>query len=177
MTEPPDPPPTIATMRTIGMVWAVVGGLAVVVGAIATVFAIVVFGILALLLGAGLVGIQHVRARSAIRASRTLTNAPVPPADPPSASPPGPPSGPPGPPPPRRTAADLSGRSRPDDEAEADVGSPGDGGSGDGSGDGAGEDSVVIEGELEDHPRERSISDEEDGTGSRNDEDPPRRDA
>ena len=94
MTEPPDPPPTIATMRTIGYVWIAVGVLAILGGAIATVFAVAVFGVLAALLGAGLVGIQQVRARSAIRASRTLTNAPAPPAAPPSANP-GPPAGPP----------------------------------------------------------------------------------
>lgn len=94
MTEPPEPPPTIATMRTIGYVWIAVGVLAILGGAVATVFAVAVFGVLAALLGAGLVAIQQVRARSAIRASRTLTNAPVPPADPPSANP-GPPTGPP----------------------------------------------------------------------------------
>lgn len=96
MTEPPEPPPTIATMRTIGYVWIAVGVLAILGGAIATVFAVAIFGVLAALLGAGLVGIQQVRARSAIRASRTLTNAPVPPANPPSANlgTPGPPAGP-----------------------------------------------------------------------------------
>jgi hypothetical protein len=94
MTEPPEPPPTIATMRTIGFVWIAVGVLAILGGAVATVFAVAVFGVLAALLGAGLVGIQQVRARSAIRASRTLTNTPAPPADPPSANP-GPPVGPP----------------------------------------------------------------------------------
>ena len=155
MTEPPEPPPTIATMRTIGYVWIAVGVLAILGGAVATVFAVAVFGVLAALLGAGLVGIQQVRARSAIRASRTLTNAPAPPAAPPSASP-----GPPG----RSSSRRRSARRRParagdeqDDEqddddggVEASVGSPG--------------------GDEE----ELSISEEEDGTGSRTveDEDP-----
>lgn len=190
MTEPPDPPPTIATMRTIGMVWAVVGALAIVVGAIATVFAIVVFGFLALALGGVLVGVQSMRARSAIRASRTLTNAPAPPAAPPSASPPGPPSdrsngppdgrpdGPPnGPSNGRPRAADLRSRG-----PEGPVGSP----EVHADGDTADDESTVIDAEpVEDagsaadrHRSSRSISDEDDGTGSTSDEDdPPRRDA
>ena len=156
MTEPPEPPPTIATMRTIGYVWIAVGVLAILGGAVATVFAVAVFGVLAALLGAGLVGIQQVRARSAIRASRTLTNAPAPPAAPPSASP-GPPVGPP----PVGGPHDDGPLERQDDEqddeqddddggVEASVGSPG--------------------GDEE----ELSISEEEDGTGSRTveDEDP-----
>jgi hypothetical protein len=126
MTEPPEPKPTIATMRTIGFVWIGVGVAAVLGGAVATVFAVAVFGILAVLLGAGLVGIQHMRARSAIRASRTLTNSPVPPADPPSANP-----GPPGPPP----GAYDPGPTTSDDESEAPVGSSGGDGGGDGGGD------------------------------------------
>ncbi len=153
MTEPPDPPPTIATMRTIGFVWIAVGVLAILGGAIATVFAVAVFGVLAALLGAGLVGIQQVRARSAIRASRTLTNAPAPPAGPPSANP-GPPAGPPPVGGPHDDGHVEDGRIGQDDDGqdaddqdgggvEAPVGSPG--------GD---------EDEL-------SISEEEDGTGSR----------
>jgi hypothetical protein len=126
MTEPPEPKPTIATMRTIGFVWIGVGVAAVLGGAVATVFAVAVFGILAVLLGAGLVGIQHMRARSAIRASRTLTNSPVPPADPPSANP-----GPPGPPP----GAYDPGPTASDDESEAPVGPSGGDGGGDGGGD------------------------------------------
>jgi hypothetical protein len=159
MTEPPEPPPTIATMRTIGYVWIAVGVLAILGGAVATVFAVAVFGVLAALLGAGLVGIQQVRARSAIRASRTLTNAPAPPADPPSANP-GPPVGPPpvggphdspyddGPLEPEDDQQDDQQGA--DDAVEATVGSPG--------------------GDEE----ELSISEEEDGTGSRTaeDEDP-----
>ncbi|MDD7921088.1 hypothetical protein [Actinomycetospora callitridis] len=155
MTEPPEPPPTIATMRTIGFVWIAVGVLAILGGAVATVFAVAVFGVLAALLGAGLVGIQQVRARSAIRASRTLTNAPVPPADPPSANP----GRPPGPPPvggPHDSPYDEGPLEPEDDQqddgrgVEAPVGSPG--------------------GDEE----ELSISEEEDGTGSRTaeDEDP-----
>jgi len=143
MTEPPEPPPTIATMRTIGFVWVAVGVLAVLGGAIATVFAVVVFGILAVLLGSGLVGIQHVRARSAIRASRTLTNTPVPPADPPSANP-GPSFPPPGPA--DGSASSRDGGDDDGDDPEALVGSPSEG-------------------------REPSISEEEDGTGTRTDED------
>ena len=144
MTEPPEPPPTIATMRTIGFVWVAVGVLAVLGGAIATVFAVVVFGILAVLLGSGLVGIQHVRARSAIRASRTLTNTPAPPADPPSANP-GPSFPPPGPAGGSASSRD-GGDGGDDDDPEALVGSPSEG-------------------------REPSISEEEDGTGTRTDED------
>jgi hypothetical protein len=165
MTEPPEPPPTIATMRTIGYVWIAVGVLAIVGGAIATVFAVAVFGVLAALLGAGLVGIQQVRARSAIRASRTLTNAPAPPAAPPSANP-RPPVGPPPVGGPHDDGPVEGGRvengrvEQQDDErdggqdddggVEAPVGSPG--------------------GDEE----ELSISEEEDGTGSRTveDEDP-----
>ena len=158
MTEPPEPPPTIATMRTIGYVWIAVGVLAILGGAVATVLAVAVFGVLAALLGAGLVGIQQVRARSAIRASRTLTNAPAPPADPPSANP-GPPVGPPPVGGPHDSPYD-DGPLEPEDDqqdddqddrgAEAPVGSPG--------------------GDEE----ELSISEEEDGTGSRtaDDEDP-----
>ncbi|GAA4765767.1 hypothetical protein [Actinomycetospora chibensis] len=144
MTEPPDPPPTIATMRTIGYVWIAVGVLAILGGAVATVFAVAVFGVLAALLGAGLVGIQHVRARSAIRASRTLTNAPAPPADPPSANP-GPPAGPPpvGGPHDDGPAGQVDDEQDDDGGVEAPVGSPG--------------------GDEE----ELSISEEEDGTGSR----------
>lgn len=195
MTEPPDPPPTIATMRTIGMVWAVVGVLGILVGIVATVAAIVIFGVLALALGVGLVGIQHVRARSAIRASRTLTNTPPPPAAPPSAGPPEPPGPPTGPPP---TVGDVArgsrGGTRADGEPEAAVGPPDGGstdtdgntdGSADGTADRDGDEAVVVEAEPEDAERaaerqrsSRSISDEEDGTGSRTDEeDPPRRDA
>jgi hypothetical protein len=162
MTEPPEPPPTIATMRTIGYVWIAVGVLAILGGAVATVFAVAVFGVLAALLGAGLVGIQQVRARSAIRASRTLTNAPAPPAAPPSANP-RPPVGPPpvggphddgpledGPVENGRVEQQDGGQDDDDGGVEAPVGSHG--------GD---------EDEL-------SISEEEDGTGSRTveDEDP-----
>jgi hypothetical protein len=153
MTEPPEPPPTIATMRTIGFVWIAVGVLAILGGAVATVFAVAVFGVLAALLGAGLVSIQQVRARSAIRASRTLTNAPAPPADPPSANP-GPPVGPPpvggphddGP----LEQKDIEQEDERDDgsgDVEAPVGSPG--------------------GDAD----ELSVSEEEDGTGSRTTED------
>jgi hypothetical protein len=90
----PDPPPTVSTMRMIGIVWMVVGGLAVVGGAIGTVFAVVLFGVLAVLLGAGLYALQQVRATSAVRAARTLSNSPPPPAAAPGS---GPWSGPPPP--------------------------------------------------------------------------------
>ena len=72
----PDPPRAVSTMRMIGIVWMVVGGLAVVGGALGTVFAVVLFGVLAVLLGAGLYGLQQVRAHSAERAARTLSNSP-----------------------------------------------------------------------------------------------------
>ena len=131
MTEPPDPPPNIATMRTIGMVWVVVGVLAAIGGALATVVMVVIFGVLAVALGAAIVGLQNVRARSAIRASRTLTNAPVPPADPPSTTP-GPPrgvSGGPTPGPPTGSDPAEGSRTVGGGDAEADVGHPDDGGS------------------------------------------------
>ena len=166
MTEPPEPPPTIATMRTIGYVWIAVGVLAILGGAIATVFAVAVFGVLAALLGAGLVGIQQVRARSAIRASRTLTNAPAPVADPPSANP-GPPVGPP----------PVGG---PHDDGPLDDGPLDDRPLEDGpveQDDGQGDDDGGVEapvGSPGGHEEELSISEEEDGTGSRTaeDEDP-----
>jgi hypothetical protein len=78
----PDPPRAVSTMRMIGIVWMVVGGLAVVGGALGTVFAVVLFGVLAVLLGAGLYGLQQVRAHSAERATRTLSNSPPPPLPP-----------------------------------------------------------------------------------------------
>ena len=162
MTEPPDPPPTIATMRSIGMVWAVVGVLAIVGGIVATVAAVVIFGALAAVLGAGIVALQNLRAKSAIRASRTLTNAPAPPGDPPMTTP-GPPrwvSGGPTPGPP--TDADPSEGSRTvgGGDAEADVGSPGEGTDDQHDGQDGGQDddgSIVVE----DEP---SISEEDDGT-------------
>lgn len=78
----PDPPQAVSTMRMIGIVWMVVGGLAVIGGALGTVFAVVLFGVLAVLLGAGLYGLQQVRAHSAQRAARTLSNNPLPPPPP-----------------------------------------------------------------------------------------------
>lgn len=76
MSNVPDPPPTVNTMRTIGIVWAVVGALAIVGGAVATVFAVVLFGILAVIIGVGLYAVQQVRANSAERSARTLSNSP-----------------------------------------------------------------------------------------------------
>ncbi len=58
----PDPPPTVNTMRTVGIVWMVVGALAVIGGVIGTAFAVVLFGILAVLLGGALYAVQQVRA-------------------------------------------------------------------------------------------------------------------
>lgn len=81
----PDPPPTVNTMRTIGIVWMAVGGLAVVGGAVLTVFAVILFGLLAILLGAALYGVQQLRANSAERSARTLSNSPPPPASSPGA--------------------------------------------------------------------------------------------
>ncbi|MDD7968624.1 DUF308 domain-containing protein [Actinomycetospora lemnae] len=196
MTEPPDPPPTVATMRTIGIVWAVAGGLAILVGAVATVFAIVIFGVLALVLGVALIGIQDVRARSAIRASRTLTNAPAPPADPPRAG--RPPRSTPGPP---RSATAGPTPGPPDDPtggpsdtgddqgAEAAVGSTGSGSSGSsgpsgsddagGSGEDGDRDGSSGGPEVVEHDREgpwTGAAEAEDGTGVPNDPDA-RRDA
>jgi hypothetical protein len=153
-------------MRSIGMVWAVVGVLAIVGGIVATVAAVVIFGVLATMLGIGIVALQNLRAKSAIRASRTLTNAPAPPGDPPTTTP-GPPrwvSGGPTPGPP--TDADPSSGSRTVDDgdgAEADVGSPGE--STDDQHDGQDEGSVVVE----DGPS--STSEEDDGTGPVTDDD------
>ncbi|WP_433033336.1 hypothetical protein [Actinomycetospora sp. CA-053990] len=172
MTEPPEPPPTIATMRTIGFVWIAVGVLAILGGAIATVSAVAVFGVLAALLGAGLVGIQQVRARSAIRASRTLTNAPAPPADPPSANP-GPP---PGPPPVGGPHDDGPLEDGPVEEGPVEEG-PVEDGPVEQQDDGQGDDGRDVEapvGSPGGDEEELSISEEEDGTGSRTaeDEDP-----
>jgi hypothetical protein len=83
----PDPPRTVSTMRMIGIVWMVVGGLAVIGGALGTVFAVVLFGVLAILLGAGLYALQQVRAHSAERSARTLSNIPPPPAAAPASGP------------------------------------------------------------------------------------------
>jgi hypothetical protein len=169
VTAPPDPPPTIATMRTIGQVWVAVGVLAVLGGAFGTVFAIVIFGVLAIALGVAIVGLQNLRAKSAIRASRTLTNAPAPPADPPPTTP-GPPRGVAGGPTPGApTGSDPDEGSRTVDGGEApeaDVGSPA--GSGDGSGDGSGGaegDGQAVESEP------TSVSEEDDGTGPMADDD------
>lgn len=167
MTQPPDPPPTIATMRSIGLVWAVVGVLAIVGGIVATVAAVVIFGALAAVLGAGIIALQNLRAKSAIRASRTLTNAPAPPGDPPTTTP-GPPrwvSGGPTPGPP--TDADPSEGSRTvgGGDAEADVGSPGEGT--DDQHGGQDDDGSVV---VEDEP---SISEENDGTGPPADDETP----
>lgn len=87
MSNVPDPPPTVNTMRTIGIVWAVVGALAIVGGAVATVFAVVLFGILAVIIGVGLYAVQQVRANSAERSARTLSNSPPPPVSSPGAGP------------------------------------------------------------------------------------------
>ncbi|WP_433785400.1 hypothetical protein ACQPX6_03290 [Actinomycetospora sp. CA-101289] len=127
MTEPPDPPPTIATMRSIGLVWVVVGVLAIIGGIVATVAAVVIFGALAAVLGAAIVALQNLRAKSAVRSSRTLTNAPAPPGDPPTTTP-GPPrwvSGGPTPGPPSASDPSEGSRTVGGGDAEADVGSPG----------------------------------------------------
>ena len=170
MTEPPDPPPSIATMRSIGMVWVVVGVLAIIGGIVGTVAAVVIFGALAAVLGAGIVALQNLRAKSAVRASRTLTNAPAPPGDPPTTVP-GPPrwvSGGPTPGPPSASDPSEGSRTVGGGDAEADVGSPGestDDQSGDQQ-DGQDDDSVVVE-------EEPSISEEDDGTGPVTDDETP----
>jgi hypothetical protein len=172
VTEPPDPPPTIATMRSIGMVWAVVGVLAIIGGIVGTVAAVVIFGVLATMLGAGIVALQNLRAKSAIRASRTLTNAPAPPGDPPTTTP-GPPrwvSGGPTPGPPTGSDPSRGSRTVGGGDAEAEVGSPGestddqgdatqDATQDDSPDDSQDDDEAVV---VEDEP---SISEEDDGTG------------
>jgi len=166
VTEPPDPPPTIATMRSIGMVWVVVGVLAIIGGIVGTVAAVVIFGALAAVLGAAIVALQNLRAKSAIRSSRTLTNAPAPPGDPPMTTP-GPPrwvSGGPTPGPPSDSDPSEGSRTVGGGEPEAPVGSPGEGSDGSAQDD----DSVVVE----DEP---SISEEDDGTGPLADDDDQRR--
>jgi len=125
----------------------------------------VIFGALAAVLGGAIVALQNLRAKSAIRSSRTLTNAPAPPGDPPMTTP-GPPrwvsNGPtPGPP----TGSDPSEGSRTvgGGDAEAEVGSPGEGS--DDQDDVQDDDSVVVE----DGPS--STSEEDDGTGPLTDDD------
>lgn len=152
-------------MRSIGMVWAVVGVLAIVGGVVATVAAVVIFGALATVLGVAIVALQNLRAKSAVRASRTLTNAPAPPGDPPMTTP-GPPrwvSGGPTPGPPSDSDPSEGSRTVGGGDAEADVGSPGEG-----SDDSAEQDDSVV---VEDEP---SISEEDDGTGPLSDDDPRR---
>ncbi|CAA9278566.1 MAG: hypothetical protein AVDCRST_MAG54-3416 [uncultured Actinomycetospora sp.] len=157
-------------MRSIGMVWVVVGVLAIIGGIVGTVAAVVIFGALAAVLGAGIVALQNLRAKSAVRASRTLTNAPAPPGDPPTTVP-GPPrwvSGGPTPGPPTGSDPSEGSRTVGGGDAEAEVGSPGestdDQGGQDSQDDGQDDDAVVVE----DEP---SNSEEDDGTGPHADDD------
>jgi hypothetical protein len=86
-----DPPPSNSPLRLIGTVWAVIGVLAILIGLVATVTAIAVFGGLALLAGLIMYGLQVARDESAVRTARRLGGGPVSPASAPHPVPVGPP--------------------------------------------------------------------------------------